>query len=569
MKNWNPSPYNIIIIAILAAAFAYSLFFFNYFETPTGDYIGNIMPRVMEYNNGNFPGKNFKFLPVFPLVLSLLSKINPSDVHDPIYLTAIILNIILFIPYIILTLLMYRKFLSEKVAPYALIFLSINIYTVYTAVNSELEMLLAFLTILTLYLTLKDSKLSYLTAFLAAGTKWDSVFTVPAAMFRDFFYHKKRIQAILLGTAATSGVALWLILSIINSKGHTNPYVAEIAHRGPNIYRYIIDCFLVTSGFIQWMATHGYFSKNIYLTVSLYAAIIIPAIVVVTGTIWGIILIFKNKLKESAPILVFFFGFLLIHLVYQNTKSRYVLPILWLLVLFLFYGISEGMGPWIKGVIGKLNEKSRTWLMRCVLIITIGLYLTSLGMIFLESSPYHLLFAIIFTFLASLISIYGTKIKSPINKSTLIITWGLIINLMLFYGARTMEHYSLRRVEFKKVAAWYKENAINSDRMLITETNVPKYYTGFDEKSFLISFKITSDNLEGLVNELKEKKVTYVFVDDFYIRRFKYNDKNAIDRKAGIFKMIRDGGEKNGHFKLIKTFITKGDIKSYLYRFLP
>ena len=565
----NITPYSIIIIAILVSAIAYSIFYFNYFETPTGDFIGNIRPRVVEYNNGQFPGKNYKFLPVYPLLLTVLSKLNPVETGDHIYLTALILNIILFIPYIILTFFIFKKFLSEKAAAAALIFLSVNIYTVYTSVNSELEMLLALLSVLTIFLALRDSKLAYLTAFLAAGTKWDSVFAVPAAMFRDFFYHKKRIVSILLGTAASVGVIIWFTLSIIHTKGSTNPYIAEISHRGPNVYRYIIDCFLVTSGFIQWMGIHGYFSEKLNVTIALYAFIVVPSLVLISGMIWGAVLFFKQKLKEAAPLLVFFLGFLLIHLVYQNTKSRYVLPILWILTLFLFYGISEGLMPWLKGAFSKLSEKAQISLLRFSLLISITLYTVSLGMIFLENSPFHVLFAIIFTFLAALAAIFGVKIESTVKRSSIILTCGIIINLMVFYGVRTMDHYSLRRVEFKKAALWYKDNAVDTDKMLITETNIPIYYTGFSQEKFMISFLIKSEELHSLAEELKKNNITYVFVDDFYIKRYKYKDKNAIDRKAHIFKKIRDKGEKSGHFKLVETFVTKGNIKSYLYRFVP
>ena len=556
-----------IPIAIFFAALGYALFYFNYFETPTGDYIGNIRVPVLEYMKGNFPGDNFKFLPLYPLTLSVLARIAPPGAFDPIYLTAMALNLLLFIPYIILCHLLYRKFLPEKTAWGALIILSVNIYTVYSAVNSELEMLLSLLIILSLYLTTRDSKISYASAFLAALTKWDAVFIIPAVMFRDFFYRKKRISAMVLGAAATTGVATWMLLSFIKTSG--NPYVSEIAHRGPNIYRYIIDCFLVTGGFTQWMAVQGWFSDSLPVRIALLGLVAITGITTVAGTVWGAVLIIKDKAREFAPVLIFFGGFLLIHLIYQNTKDRYVLPILWILTLFLSYGVVKGIIPFLRARFDRIPVRVRKPILLLLLAACGAIYAVSLWAIIVENTPYHVIFALIFTALMATVMFYGNDLKYPLNTTLAIIASAIVINLLVFYGVRTLDHHSLSRVEFKKAALWYREHARPDDRMLISETNVPKYYSGFGDDKFIMSYIIRGTTIEELVPELKDKKATYVFVDDFYIRRLAVKDPNAIDRRAWIFREIRDRGEKTGHFKLVTTFHTKGGITSYLYRFNP
>jgi hypothetical protein len=112
MKLNNIPARGIITAGILLAAIAYGLFYFNYFETPTGDYIGNIREPVLGYMNGNFPGENYKFLPLYPLLLSFLTRLNPVETGDPVYHTAMVLNIILLAPYMLLVFLLYRRFLS-------------------------------------------------------------------------------------------------------------------------------------------------------------------------------------------------------------------------------------------------------------------------------------------------------------------------------------------------------------------------------------------------------------------------------------------------------------------------
>ncbi len=41
-------------------------------------------------------------------------------------------------------------------------------------------------------------------------------------------------------------------------------------------------------------------------------------------------------------------------MVYQNTKERYVMPVLWVLVLLFFYGMCEGLYPWLRKNAGRL-----------------------------------------------------------------------------------------------------------------------------------------------------------------------------------------------------------------------
>ncbi|MBP7735521.1 MAG: hypothetical protein KA369_06060 [Spirochaetes bacterium] len=567
MKSPELAIKKIITAGIILVSVAYGIFYFNYFETPTGDYISNIREPVLEYMKGNFPGTNFKFLPLYPLLLSLLTPLNPVASGDPVYHTAILLNMFLLAPYLILVFLVYRRFLSDKAALAALLFLGVNIYTLYMAINSELEMTLSLLIVLSLYLSLRDSKISYVTAFFAALTKWDAVFIIPAVMFRDFFYRKRWILSIILGTCATAGVAAWLLLSVLGAKGH--PYVSEIAHRGPNIYRFIVDCFLVTGGFTQWTATHAWFHESPAVRICLLALIVIPALVTIAGLIWGVILMWRQNRKDFAHIFVFFAGFLLIHMVYQNTKDRYVMPILWILTLFLFYGISEGIAPWLKERFSRLTAKTQPAIGAVLAAAALALCAVSFGAICRDDSAAHCAFAALFTILMAVVILIGAGKKITLNNAALILACGILINLMVYYGVRAMDHHGMSRVEFKQVALWYKENAVDSDRMLISETNVPKYYSGFGDEKFILSYFIKGTTVTELVPELAGLKATYVFVDDFYIRRLPYKDPNAIDRKAFVFKEIRDRGESTGHFKLVKTFHTRGGITSYLYRFIP
>ena len=568
MKNQNYSYRNtVLLLAVFSASLAYVIIYFNYFQTPTGDYIGNFRSRVLDYMGGNFPGQVYKILPVYPLVLAALAKLNLFRGHDPIYITALALNICLFVPYFFLTYSLYRRYLSRNTSLIAILFLGVNIYTVYTAVNAELEMLLSLMIVLSLYLTMRDSKISYITAFFTAAIKWDSVFIIPAVMFRDFFYRKRKILSIILGIAATSGVAAWFILSIINTPDYANPYVGEIARRGPNVYRYLIDCFLVTSGFIPWMATQAWFSGSTALMVPLFFITFISGTTVLAGLIAGGILIIKEKGREFAPVMVFAGGFLLIHLIYQNTKARYVLPILWLLNLLLFYGLAKGILPWLQKNLARLKPGYS----KSLFIMSMSLPVILLVIVAAVNSDTILLSHVtIILILSSLFVLILTHPETPLSGRavSIILCFAVtVISFQVIYGARTMDHYSLRRVEFKKAALWFKDNAEPGQKMLITETSVVRYYSGFDSSRFVPSRSLKSNTVSELIKECGEKGITYIFVDDFYIRRYKYHDKNAIERKAWLFRDLRENWKSSTHFRPVKKFTTQGGITSHIYRF--
>lgn len=555
-----------IVGAVLLAGLCYGLYYFDYLETPTEDFIGNFRPRVVEYLAGGFPGSNFKMLPVYPLLLSAVTALNPFESADVIYSSALFLNMALLLPFLVAAFLLYRKFLGTGKAAAALLFLAMNPYTVYGAVNSELEMSLALFSSLAVLLSLNGSALAYPMAFLTAATKWDSVFAVPAAMFRDVFERRRFLFAVIAGGLAASGVAVWMLLSVLTAD-YSNPYIKEIASRGPNIYRYIVDCFLILSGYVPWMATHAYFAESVALKIPLFAAAGISILLVLVSTVWGAALLLVRHWRKTAPLSTFFGGYVLVHMVYQNTKERYVMPVLWVLVLLLFYGMCEGIYPYLRNRAERLFERRAV---RAALAVFAGCAVLGGIALYASGGPAGpIAFAAVFAAIFTVIILHENPEWNLYARLLLALCAAAAALFMTFYGVRTMDHYSLRRVEFKKAALWFNEHAGPSDSMLISEVNVPNYYSRLEGRRYIGSTGMRSADSASLVRELREKKITHVFVDDFYIRRLAHGDKNAVDRKAALFKEIRDDPSLARHFEPVARFETRGGIHSTVYRFVP
>ena len=90
-----------------------------------------------------------------------------------------------------------------------------------------------------------------------------------------------------------------------------------------------------------------------------------------------------------------------------------------------------------------------------------------------------------------------------------------------------------------------------------------------NENSFFPTSSLKSSSVDELIQEMKTAGITHVFIDDFYIRRLKVMDRNAIDRKAGLMKELLAKAEHIKEMSQLASFETKGNIKSYLYRFNP
>jgi len=154
---------------------------------------------------------------------------------------------------------------------------------------------------------------------------------------------------------------------------------------------------------------------------------------------------------------------------------------------------------------------------------------------------------------------------SKITFAIILLISGILINFTIYFGINTMDHYSLRRVEFKKAVLWFEKNSKKNEKILMTELNVPKYYLGSDRLIAASSLKYK--NFPEVLTELKNKNIKYIFVDDFYIRRLKINDKNAIERNAELMKKFKNESVTSKDFKIVKEFDVKGK-KGYMLKLL-
>lgn len=556
---------------LLAGFFFYYLHHFDYIEMPTEDYIGNFRPFVLSILSGDLSSISNKLLPAYPFLLAAISFLVPNTYGDAIYIAAITINFMLLLPFLCLAYMIYKRFLGYNFAFFALLFLGVNVYTLYSGLNAELEIFLCVMILLSIYLMSKKSWIGLFPSAITAVIKWDAVFMILAYAVHIFNRTKKIKHFILSGLLAAIPFLIWGGFLFFQKSGEANTYIGEIVHRGPNIYKYPIEALITMFGFPKWLLLDIYHGRDVASSILLIIIAGITLLSLLTLLVYGIKAIVKIKDELKVPLLIFSGGFFLIHLIYQNTKDRYVIPIIWLLIMLAVLGLKELITDKNLQRLKKIFNFDSSQIKRFFIFFACGiLYIQSILILFEKHDlflPFFALFIqiIIFCFLYF-------KTSLPLTKRLLAgMLAGMLCFLNIAYSRDTLNHFSLRRIEFKEAAIWFKQHAAPDDRLLMTETNVAHYYINMNRHDLKIipTEDIKSTDVSNLLTELEDKKITHVFIDDFYISRLLVNDPNAIDRKAVLMKELRDAAPNIKSMRLLNTFKTYTGSEAYMYGFTP
>lgn len=563
------TPFSLLTACLFVGILLYYISYINYLQTPSADYIGNFRPFIHDIIAHDFSDIKSKILPAYPMLVSAVYRIIHPKGFDPVYTSSLILNFILIMPFLLLTFLLYRNFLSRKTSFIALIFLGTNTYTLFAGLNAELEIFLCFISVLTFYLMQKKSSLTIISAAITSIVKWDAVFIIPSYALSRLLRTKKFFSSAVIG-AASALLLLAYIAAVLFSRGlGSNAYVGEIARRGPNIYRFPLDCILAVSGSLQWIGLKIFYGRPPLESALLGLFCLLFGAAVIFLLVYG----FKKFLSCASsikfPLLVYLGGYFFVHMVYQNSKDRYVIPIIWILSLFIFMGIQELITKKKAALISFCDSRLslKKALLYLILVLLYGLSLYEIA----DRPKLNIILFAGFIHILAAVFLYADLTSRDLSRRIilpLLLIICTISNINIAFGKDLLDHYSLRRVEFKKAALWFKSHASAHDKILMTETNMAKYYTKMGSK-IVGTGALKSTTLNGFMGDMKDMNISYIYIDDFYIRRLLINDKNAFDKKAQLLKQLRDSAEKIDSLHLVKKIKVAGGIEGYLYRFRP
>jgi hypothetical protein len=236
--------------------------------------------------------------------------------------------------------------------------------------------------------------------------------------------------------------------------------------------------------------------------------------------------------------------------------------------MILFIGLERSVVPALK----RIFNGTRRYLKNVVTVITAGLYIFSWYLLFDLSRKEIILFALLFQ-LAPVLVYYSDNNIEKKKKGQLLFSLvlfmlsGAVIGNNICYTEKIINHQSMSRIEFRKVGEWFGSQYKEGDRMLISERSVAVYYSGLEASCFFPTERLRSKSVDGLVEEISRNGLNYIYFDDYYPRRLKVNDKNAIEKNAALLKELRERTETIEGFRLVKKVPVSGGINGSLYSF--
>jgi hypothetical protein len=541
---------------LLAAGIYLSVVYFGQKAVPNSDFTafvktgGDILHLKMP--------SSFKRVPVLGILQITLGKFMFTSPH-PVLTGALVLNGILYT----LSILLFYQIARLFVIPWGAFCLSLiaalNPYALIMVVDPIAETTIVFFILLTLYLILTGSRWCYLAALLASMTRYECFGLIGIALLYDLFSRKSKRQkltAIGVAIAAAIPMILWMIGTKITStdpRGHYFKHFLNVDHR--NGLGFIKMLWTTSfSSLLQWpewiravlierpttqqaadaIQSHH---NNFQLAWNALTAIFFIA---------GVVGVWLKKHWRFLGILLFWIGYVCIHMSQSVLIDRYTVPVIWLTLLTTAYGISilTDRFPkrlsiaviWLGAVIAlfwifqlwpaisQTSQISPT----SQRVVYVGLLMAAIGLA------------------ANLFILRG---QHAAQNSCILMLVGLMIvsnqfTLIMRLGRGDLD------IEFRRTAEWYLENTEGREKLASTLPGVVNLFLPKGHKNAVHTSGIVGTNIMEFAQSCKRREVRYVAWDS----RLGLAVRDEYYKNWGLSKIHPLGSGKDlGPFK----FITK------------
>ena len=532
------------------------LYYFNYFYVPNSDFFAfNILAQG--WLNFNLP-ENYARLPLYPWIIGIGSLIFHNNQSAVLYFIEIF-NLLLSIVSLYLIYLISSRFL-KNLAFLVVFLVAINPLSVFLTSQPFLETLLLTTILSSIYLDLKDNNKRSFFAFLASMTRYEGFLLIPILVLKDLVYSKRKLLSVILGFLSSVGMIIWMILSYLKSPG-PNPYIQAAMTMKPVGPEFIIT---IANELISFIHPDFQSIKGIIVFISLAFFFILMVI----GFVWFL----KKSIREIFTILLFLISYIAMHMVFSYNLTRFVYPVLWILILLTMGGL-EYISNFVneKNWLYNLNKKANMdpFLRSGFYIFSVLTFLTVIY--FFTMLNGYFIFVLYIIFIMSIISFIssifeGRNFKSLFLISSIVLIFGVFTGFSIYGTQQLMESEKYTKAEFRFVGEWYLQNAKSNDKILMTEPWIASYYSDLSyEKHFLASYDLKCNSSDCFISELREKNITYVVWDSFFDRISNsslYYNYYKINLFSGL-----SGGKNTENFELVKQ-IEIGPSTAMIYKVL-
>ncbi len=494
-----------------------------------------------------------KRLPLFPLLMAILAQpFKLFGIDHPYLISAYLINLISLSLSIPLLYSVNKKILKSTVLSLLSTFLFvINAEYLVWNIQPILDTFLVFSILLTFYLYFfKRMELKYFGVCFASLIRYEAILLAPIFLFDDIFFKKReRKKLILLGPMAIAPLTFWVISAylVYGLPAYLRQVQVIGSHAGLS--------FLLS---INWVITIGiYFGFNglRFLITRLIVSIIL---------IIGLISFHKNRF--FLPLFLWLGSYTALHMYFSFNYSRFVIPILWLIITFCVYGLNSSYNTIRKQMHHNFSKFHKISLMILV-ITTFSFYQFYDKSYILNAFFVDILVASLLLSTFSLIIILETADQKRNNYKISLILIILFLSTFAstFNGDIRTNDIAYQKIQFRKVGEWYKDVALKNDILVATSIGIVQHYSGLPNEFFLGTASFRANTTTEFIEELKNRGVTYVVWDSYQGNRAKDYYYNVY--RVWLISFLSDG-ENKPHFELVYEVDIHSQI-AYVYKFSP
>lgn len=466
----------IVVLLLLGFGIYQSIIYYQHRPVPSSDFptFSNTAEPLLRLDLPD----SFKRVPMVGFMQIAISRFCPGPY--PLLTAGWILNGILHAASVLL---LYRvgKHLLGSSAFYFAVLAGINPWILQMVPDPIAETAIVFMTLLTFDFLLRRSRWCYLFAMLASMTRYELTALIMVAFLVDMLLgpgRKERLRAGLLAVLASLPVIAWVVLWRVyrpGSEHYTGHFINTQTRVGLGYWKLL---WQTTFGpLLQLPAWASVVFGKIKLTSQQQADAILQAVRTLEILVWVITGVgFMFSLIYSAlrknwkfwALFAFWACYVGAHSIKHKTLDRYTIPVIWLTLLFAFYGL-RCMGsvigekrPWprLAVIAGQLMALviCLVWAGRLALVLpaTVSRSTNSASLIYAA-------IAVVAIYLA--VRAWTDRHRPFLLRSaTILALCGLLLISNQFKVVQILGNGE-KDTEFMELADWYRENAMG-EKML-------------------------------------------------------------------------------------------------------
>ncbi|MHC4525894.1 MAG: hypothetical protein ACYSU8_10235, partial [Planctomycetota bacterium] len=510
-----------IVLLLLVFGSYQSILYFGHLQVPNSDFTA-FVGTARSLLDCKLPG-SFKRVPMLGLLQIGVSQFCP-DPH-PVLTAGWVLNGIL---HTLSVLLFYRvgKHLLGRNAFFFAVLAGLNPWVLKMTTDPIAETTMIFMTLLTFDFLLRRSRWCYLFAMMASLTRYELAVLIAVAFFVDMVLYKRqreRIASAMCAFLASVPIVLWIILWQVfepDSQHYTGHFINTKTQAGLQFWKLLWE---TTFGpLLQTPAWVGAVFGELTVTSQQHAADIQNAskalnvlICFITGAglLFAMICDLIRKNWKFWALFAFWAIYVGIHTVKHKTLDRYTIPVIWLTLLFSFYGL---YAMWTLIRDKWMISKFAVSVLQLILIVISLFWIIRLFLVLPVSGPYserstslvYVSLMAVLLYLCSVLWVFRRK-KQVFPLAVSLVFFGLLITSNHFRIVRLLGNGNLD-AEFKMTADWYYENTDVTGKLVTSLPGVVNLYLPERGKNAVHIQTIPGTDLLEFARSCKKKNVMYI-----------------------------------------------------------